>query len=55
MNFKPAGKRDVVVTVKGLHPNTKDQGVMEYLGKFGKEATSKVIYATFGEVPLKGI
>ena len=36
VNVKPAGRRDVVVTVKGLHPNTRDQAVMEYLGKFGK-------------------
>ena len=55
VNVKPAGKRDVVVNVKGLHPNTKDQGVMEYLGKFGTLVTSKVIYSTFGEGPLRGI
>ena len=31
---KPAGKREVVVTVKGIHPNTRDSVVLDYLGKF---------------------
>ena len=31
INVKAAGKRDVVVTLKGLHPNTKEQGVLDYL------------------------
>ena len=55
VNVKPAGKRDVVVNIKGLHPNTRDDGVIDYLGKFGKIATNKVVYGTFGEGPLKGI
>ena len=28
---KPAGKREVVVTVKGIHPNTRDSVVLDYL------------------------
>ena len=36
VQFKPAGKRDVVVTLKGVHPNTRDDGVMNYLSKFEK-------------------
>ena len=52
---KPAGKREVVVTIKGLHPNTRDDGVVDYLSKYGKLVNSKVIYGMFGEGPLKGI
>ena len=55
VNVKPAGKRDVVVNIKGLHPNTRDDGVINYLGKYGKLVTNKVVYGTFGEGPLKGI
>ena len=36
VQVKPAGKRDIVVTLKGLHPNTRDEGGMDYLSKFGK-------------------
>ena len=52
---KPAGKRDVVVTLKGVHPNTRDDGVLDYLSKYGKILSTKVVYAVFGEGPLKGI
>ena len=45
----------MVVTVRGLHPNTMDQGVIEYLNKFGRVVTTKVVYATYGEGPLKGL
>ena len=41
---KPAGKREVVVSLKGLHPNTKDTVVLHYLSKFGRIINSKVIY-----------
>ena len=44
VNVKPAGRRDVVVNVKGLHPNTRDDGVIDYLGRFGKIITNKVVY-----------
>lgn len=54
VNVKPAGKREVVVTVKGLHPNTRDEAVIDYLGKFGRVVTTKVVHATFGDGPLKG-
>ena len=54
VNVKPAGKREVVVTVKGLHPNTRDDAVIDYLGKFGRVVTTKVVHATFGDGPLKG-
>ena len=55
VNVKPAGKRDVVVNIKGLHPNTRDDGVIDYLGKFGKIITNRVVYGVFGEGPLQGI
>ena len=51
---KPAGKREVVVTVKGIHPNTREEVVLDYLGKFGKICSSKVIYGVFNDGPLKG-
>ena len=54
VNVKPAGKSEVVVTVRGLHPNTRDEGVIDYLGKFGKVVTTKVVHCTFGDGPLKG-
>ena len=52
---KPAGRREVVVNVRGIHPSTKDDIVFEYLEKFGKIVTKKVIYGTFPEGPLQGI
>ena len=55
VNVKPAGRRDVVVSIKGLHPNTRDDGVIAYLSKYGKVVTTKVVYGTFGEGPLKGL
>ena len=53
-NIKPAGKREVVVHVRNIHPNTMDDGVVDYLGKFGKVVTNKVIYGVYGDGPLKG-
>ena len=55
VNVRPAGKRDVVVTVRGLHPNTKDEGVKNYLSKFGKITSNRVVHCTFSEGPLKGL
>ena len=52
---KPAGKREVVVTIKGIHPNTREDVVFDYLGKFGKACSTKVVYGVFSEGPLKGI
>ena len=52
---KPAGKREVVVTFRGLHPNTADETVIEYLEKFGPVVTKRVVYGVFSEGPLKGI
>ena len=52
---KPAGRREVIVNLKGVHPNTRDSVVVEYLSKFGKLSTSKVVYGLFSDGPLKGI
>ena len=53
--IKPAGMRDVTVNVKGLHPNTSDSIVIEYLEKFGKLVSNKVIHSTYTDGPLKGL
>ena len=52
---KPAGKREVTVSMKGLHPNTADEEVLRYLEKFGNIVTRKVVYGVFAEGPLKGL
>ena len=51
---KSAGKREVVVTARGIHPNTKETVVTVYLGNFGKVFTGKVVHGVFTEGPLKG-
>ena len=38
---KPAGKREVVVTIKGIHPNTREEVVLDYIGKFGGSAATR--------------
>ena len=38
-----------------MHPNTRDDGVITYLGKYGKIVTNKVVYGTFRQGPLMGI
>ena len=43
-NVKPVGKREVVINMKGIHPNTRDDGVINYLEKYGKVGTNKVVY-----------
>ena len=53
--IKQAGKREVVITVKGIHPNTKDSVVLDYLGKFGKIVTTKVVHGIFTDGPLKNM
>lgn len=52
---KPAGKKEVVITVKGIHPNTRDSMVLNYLSKFGKVVTTKVVHGVFNTGPLKGM
>ena len=55
VQVKPAGKRDIVVTLKGVHPNTRDDGVIDYLAKFGHITSTKVVRPVFSDGPLKGI
>ena len=55
VNIKPVGKREVVVHMRNIHPNTMDEGVVNYLNKFGKVLTNKVLYGVFKEGPLRGI
>ena len=52
---KPAGKREVVVSIRGIHPNTRDDVVIDYLGRFGKVITSRVIYGVYSEGPFRGM
>ena len=53
--IKPAGKREVIVNMNGIHPNTRDDSVTDYLGKYGKLVSNKVIYGVFSGGPLKGL
>ena len=53
--MKPAGKKEVVITLRGIHPNTRDSIVLDYLSKFGKVVTTKVVHGVFADGPLKGM
>ena len=55
-NFiRPAGRKDVEVTVAGLGFNTPDSLVQEYITKFGgKMVTNNVIYGKFTSGPFNG-
>ena len=55
VHAKPAGRREVIATLKGLHPNTREEVVFEYLGKFAKVNSGKVVYSLFKDGPLKGL
>ena len=50
--IRPAGRKDVLVTVLGLHPNTTDQAVIRYLEAHGKVSKSdKVVHHVFPGSP----
>ena len=53
--IRASGQREVVLTVKGLHPNTLDDTVIKYLRAMGTVEKTKVIHDTFKEGPLAGI
>ena len=55
INVKPAGKKEVVVSVKGLHPNTRDTTVTNYLKHFCEVVSNKVIHGVYSDGPLKGM
>ena len=52
--IRPAGKKDVTVTVSGLDFNTPDSFVTDYLNKFGEVMTNNVIYSKFDKGPFAG-
>ena len=54
-SIRPAGRKDVTVTVTGLNWQTPDSLLFEYIRKFGGEIiSSNVIYGKFTDGPLKG-
>ena len=55
INVKPAGKKEVVVNIRGLHPNTRDETVINYLKMFCEVVSNKVIYGIYKEGPLQGM
>ena len=53
--IRPAGRRDVTVTVSGLDFNTPDNLICDYIRKFGGTILNvNVIYSRFQEGPFKG-
>ena len=52
---RQSGKKEVVLTIRGLHPNTKDETVFKYLNCIGKLEKKKVIMETYKDVPLCGL
>ena len=52
--IRPAGKKDVTVTVAGLDFNTPDNFVVDYLNKFGTVMSNAVIYSKFDMGPFRG-
>ena len=53
--IRPAGKNEVVVSIRGIHPNTKDSVVIDYLNKFGKVVSTKVVHSLYTTGPLAGL
>ena len=54
-NVRAAGQREVTLLIKGLHPQTPDSRVFEYLKCMGKIHKTKVILDTYQDGPLKGL
>ena len=52
--IRPAGKKDVTVTVVGLDFNTPDNFVVDYMNKFGIVMSNTVIYTKFDKGPFHG-
>ena len=52
--IRPAGKKEVTVTVSGLDFNTPDKFVMDYLKKFGNVIKNYVIYDRYKEGTFRG-
>ena len=54
-HIRQSGKREVVLSIRGLHPNTLDETVFKYLLCLGKMEKKKVIMDTFKDGPLSGL
>ena len=52
--IRPAGRREVTVSIKGIPFNTPDSYVIEYLNCHGVVAESSVVYDRFNDGPFKG-
>ena len=52
--IRPAGKKDVTVSIVGIDFNTPDSFVMDYLSKFGVIVNNMVIYSKFESGPFRG-
>ena len=52
--IRPAGKRDVTLTIDGLDFNTPDNFVIDYLNKFGVVLSNTVVYTKYDKGPFKG-
>ena len=52
--IRPAGRKDVFVTISGLDFNTPDTFIFNYLSKFGRVMNQNVIYSKYREGPFKG-
>ena len=51
-SIRPEGKKEKLVKIIGLHPNTKDQAVLNYLKAHGKVVPqAKVIHHVFPGEP----
>ena len=52
--IRPAGRKDVTVSIKGIKFNTPDGLIIEYLNKHGEVVSNEVIYEKFKDGPFKG-
>ena len=52
--IRPAGKKDVTLSIDGLDFNTPDRFVIDYLNKFGVVLSNTVLYTKHEAGPLKG-
>ena len=52
--IRPAGKKDVTVTIDGLDFNTPDSFVIDYMNKFGVVLSNAVVYTKCDTGPFKG-
>ena len=52
--IRPAGKKDVTVSVSGLDFNTPDNFVIDYMNKFGVVMSNAVVYSKYETGPFQG-